>query len=211
MKKELIINKSKTQLVILAGGRSKRFGGGYKTLHKFNNLSVLDRILNNYKNLDIEVALNVNSNEMEFSKRGLNLIKDEIDNFQGPLAGIYSSIKWVLQNNKNIEWILTTPSDTPFLFAKIINKFFKTKFKENSKIILAKNSDKIHPVIGLWHVSLIKKLEEFLAKEDRKIMNWVKQEDYELLNFENKNYFFNINTRSDLKEATQIENSLKIL
>ena len=30
-------------------------------------------------------------------------IKDEIDNFQGPLAGIYSSIKWALQNNKNIE------------------------------------------------------------------------------------------------------------
>ena len=153
----------------------------------------------------------MNSNEIEFSKTGLDLIKDEIDNFQGPLAGIYSSIKWVLQKNKNIEWILTTPSDTPFLFAKIINKFFKTKFKENSKIILAKNSDKIHPVIGLWHVSLIKKLEEFLAKEDLKIMNWVKQEDYELLNFENKNYFFNINTRSDLKEATQIENSLKIL
>ena len=211
MKKELIINKSKTQLVILAGGRSKRFGGGYKTLHKFNNLSVLERILNNYKNLDIEVALNVNSNEIEFAKTGLNLINDEIDNFQGPLAGIYSSIKWVLQNNKNIEWVLTTPSDTPFLFAKIINKFFKTKFKENSKIILAKNSDKIHPVIGLWHVSLIKKLEEFLVKEDRKIMNWVKQEDYEVLNFEEKNYFFNINTRSDLKEATQIENSLKIL
>ena len=65
----MIINKSKTQLVILAGGRSKRFGGGYKTLHKFNNLSVLERILNNYKNLDIEVALNVNSNEIEFSKK----------------------------------------------------------------------------------------------------------------------------------------------
>ena len=39
------------------------------------------------------------------------------------------------------------------------------------------------------HVSLIKKLEEFLVKEDRKIMNWVKQEDYEVLNFEEKNYF----------------------
>ena len=51
MKKELIINKSKTQLVILAGGQSKRFGGGFKTLQKFNNRSVLKRILRNYKNL----------------------------------------------------------------------------------------------------------------------------------------------------------------
>ncbi len=211
MKKELIINKFKTQLVILAGGQSKRFGGGFKTLHKFNNQSLLNRILNNYANLNIQVALNVNSSEIEFSKTGLDLIKDETENFQGPLAGIYSSIKWIYQKNKNIEWILTTPSDTPFLFAEIINKFFKTEFKENSKIILAKNAGKIHPVIGLWHISLLKNLEEFLKKDDRKIMNWVKLQDYEVLNFENKNHFFNINTKSDLEEATKIEKSLKKL
>ncbi len=211
MKKELIIDKSKAQLVILAGGQSRRFGGGFKTLQKFNDKSVLKRILNNYKNLDIDIALNINSNEVEFSKTGLDLIKDEIKNFQGPLAGIYSSIKWILKNNKNIEWILTTPSDTPFLFAKIINKFFKTEFKETTKIILAKNSNKIHPVIGLWHVSLLGKLEEFLKKEDRKIMNWVKLQNYELLNFENKNHFFNINTKLDLHEATKIEKSFKIV
>ena len=211
MKKELIINKLKTQLVILAGGQSKRFGGGFKTLHKFNKKTVLERIIKNYGNLNINVALNVNSDEIEFSKTGLVLIKDEIENFQGPLAGIYSSIKWVAKNNKNIEWLLTTPSDTPFLFAEIINKFFKTEFKENSKIILAKNYDKIHPVIGLWHISLIEKLEEFLKNKDRKIMNWVKLQNYEELNFENKNHFFNINTKSDLDEASKIEKLLKIL
>ena len=211
MKKELIVNKLKTQLVILAGGQSKRFGGGFKTLHKFNNLSLLNRIINNYKNFNIEIALNINSDEVEFLETDLDLIKDEIENFQGPLAGIYSSFKWVLKNKKKIEWIFTTSSDTPFLYGEIINKFFKTKFNDNSKIILAKNSEKIHPIIGLWHISLLRNLEEFLKKDNRKIMNWVKLQNYELLNFENKNHFFNINTRSDLKEATKIEKSLKIL
>ena len=206
----MIVDKSKTNLVILAGGQSKRFGGGFKTLHKFNNVSLLKRILNNFKNLNIEIALNINSDEREFFDTGLNLIRDQIENFQGPIAGIYSSIKWITQNNKNIEWVLTTPSDTPFLFEEIINKFFETEFKNNSKIILAKSADKIHPVIGLWHVSLLKRLGEFLEKKDRKIMNWVNMENYEILNFDNKNYFFNINTRSDLEEATKIENSLKI-
>ncbi len=206
----MIIDKSKTHLVILAGGQSKRFGGGFKTLHKFNNASLLKRILDNFKNLNIEIALNINSEEREFFDTGLNLIRDQIENFQGPLVGIYSSIKWVMQNNKKIEWVLTTPSDTPFLFEEIINKFFETEFNENSKIILAKSANKIHPVIGLWHVSLLKALGEFLAKKDRKIMNWVNMQNYEILNFENENYFFNINTRSDLEEATKIENSLKI-
>ncbi len=42
-------------------------------------------------------------------------------------------------------------------------------------------------------------------------MHWVEQQNYELLNFEDKNYFFNINTQADLLEAIKIEKSLKKL
>lgn len=211
MKKELIINKSKTILVILAGGQSRRFGGGYKTLNKFNNISILDRIIQNFSKLEIEIVLNVNSNEDQFLKTGLHLIKDELENFQGPLAGIYSSMKWVLENRKNIEWIFTSPSDTPFLNKSLVNKFLSTNYNNKTNIVIAKSSNKTHPVIGFWHISLIKSLEEFLAKDNRKIMHWVEGQNYEILNFENKNNFFNINTQADLEEAIKIEKSLKTL
>ena len=211
MKKELIINKSKTILVILAGGQSRRFGGGYKTLYKFNKISILDRIIQNFKKLEIEIVLNVNSNEDQFLKTGLHLIKDELENFQGPLAGIYSSMKWVLENRKNIEWIFTSPSDTPFLNKSLVNKFLSTNYNNKTNIVIAKSSNKTHPVIGFWHISLIKSLEEFLAKDNRKIMHWVEGQNYEILNFENKNNFFNINTQADLEEAIKIEKSLKTL
>ena len=211
MKKELIINKSKTIIVILAGGQSRRFGGGYKTLYTFNKMSILDRIIQNFKKLEVEIVLNANSNEDQFLKTGLHLIKDELENFQGPLAGICSSMKWVLENRKNIEWIFTSPSDTPFLNKNLVNKFLSTDYNNKTKIVIAKSSNKTHPVIGFWHISLIKSLEEFLAKENRKIMHWVEGQNYEILNFENKNNFFNINTKTDLEEAIKIEKSLKIL
>ena len=211
MRKELIINKSKTIIVILAGGQSRRFGGGYKTLYTFNKISILDRIIQNFKKLDVEIVLNANSNEDQFLKTGLHLIKDELENFQGPLAGICSSMKWVLENRKNIEWIFTSPSDTPFLNKNLVNKFLSTNYNNKTKIVIAKSSNKTHPVIGFWHISLIKSLEEFLAKENRKIMHWVEGQNYEILNFENKNNFFNINTKTDLEEAIKIEESLKTL
>ena len=211
MKKELIINKSKTIIVILAGGQSRRFGGGYKTLNMFNNISILDRIIQNLKKLEIEIILNVNSNEDQFLKTGLHLIKDELENFQGPLAGIYSSMKWVLENRKHIEWIFTSPSDTPFLSKSLVNKFLSTNYNNKTNIVIAKSFNKTHPVIGFWHISLIKSLEEFLATDNRKIMHWVEQQNYELLNFEDINYFFNINTQADLVEAIKIERSLKKL
>ena len=211
VRKELIINKSKTIIVILAGGQSRRFGGGYKTLYTFNKMSILDRIIQNFKKLEVEIVLNANSNEDQFLKTGLHLIKDELENFQGPLAGICSSMKWVLENRKNIEWIFTSPSDTPFLNKNLVNKFLSTDYNNKTKIVIAKSSNKTHPVIGFWHISLIKSLEEFLAKENRKIMHWVEGQNYEILNFENKNNFFNINTRTDLEEAIKIEESLKTL
>jgi molybdopterin-guanine dinucleotide biosynthesis protein A len=209
VKKELIINKSKTILVILAGGQSRRFGGGYKTLNKFNKISILDRIIQNFSKLEMEIVLNVNSNEDQFLKTGLHLIKDELENFQGPLAGIYSSMKWVLENRKNIEWIFTSPSDTPFLNKSLVNKFLSTNYNNKTNIVIAKSSNKTHPVIGFWHISLIKSLEEFLGTDNRKIMHWVEQQNYEILNFENKNNFFNINTQADLEEAIKIEKSVK--
>ena len=211
VRKELIINKSKTIIVILAGGQSRRFGGGYKTLYTFNKISILDRIIQNFKKLEMEIVLNANSNEDQFLKTGLHLIKDELEDFQGPLAGICSSMKWVLENRKNIEWIFTSPSDTPFLNKNLVNKFLSTDYNNKTKIVIAKSSNKTHPVIGFWHISLIKSLEEFLAKENRKIMHWVEGQNYEILNFENKNNFFNINTQADLEEAIKIEKSLKTL
>jgi len=210
VKKELIINKSKTIIVILAGGQSSRFGGGYKTLYKINNISILNRILKNFERLDIEIVLNVNSYENEFLNTGLSLIKDEIKDFQGPLAGIYSTMKWVAKNKKSIEWLFTIPSDTPFLNIDILNKFLNTKYIKNTKIILPQSCDKTHPVIGLWHISLLINLEEFLQKKSRKIMNWVNENNYELLKFENENHFFNINSKHDLKKAMKIQKSLKI-
>ena len=198
-------------IVILAGGQSRRFGGGYKTLHKINKISLLDRIIQNFIKLEIEIILNVNSNEDQFLKTGLQLIQDEIGNFQGPLAGLHSSMKWIIENRKNIEWVFTSPSDTPFIDSALVNTFLSTKYVDKTKIIIANSSNKIHPVIGFWHISLFKSLEDFLAKENRKIMHWVEEQNYELINFENKNYFFNINSKSDLNEAIKIEESLKKL
>ena len=211
MKKELIISKLKTLIVVLAGGQSKRFGGGYKTLYKLNNKSLLNRVIKNFEKLDIEIVLNVNSDEKQFKKTGLTLIKDEFVDFQGPLAGIYSTMNWALKNKKDVEWIFTAPSDTPFLNSDLVDKFLIGKYSSNTKIILAQNSNKTHPVIGFWHISLFKNLEDFFESDSRKIMHWVEQQNFELLNFENKNYFFNINSKADLIEAMKIEKSLKLL
>ena len=73
--------------------------------------------------------------------------------------------------------------------------------------MLAKSNDKIHPVIGLWDINLLKNLEENLKNGTRKIMYWVKNHPYDTENFRQDCFdpFFNINFENDLIEAKNIE------
>jgi len=205
----LIINKDEILIVILAGGLSSRFGGGFKTLAKFNNKSILDRIIGKLINTEIEITINANSNEEEFLKKKISIIPDIDKQYQGPLAGIYASMKWSSKNYSNKKWIFTIPSDTPFLPNNLID-IFLTNFSSTKKIFIARSYKKPHPVIGMWNIDLIENLHNFLIGNNRKIMDWVIQNEYKFVDFNFKDYdcFFNINTEADLTEASKIEKEI---
>ena len=104
---------------------------------------------------------------------------------------------------------MTLPGDTPFMPLNLVS-CFKKKINQDSKIILAKSNDKIHPIIGAWHTSLLTSLNVHLESGTRKILEWAEYQPLEFLEFNEKNYdpFFNINTLEDLEFAKKL--SLKI-
>ena len=206
MSKELNINKKNILSVILAGGLSKRFGGNIKTFAKINGISIYDRIMNLLKNQGTEIVINTNFEEEIFLKSQLPIIKDKNNNFQGPLSGIYSTMSWIKEKKFKFEWILSVPSDTPFLPKNLLDTFI-SKINNDKKIFIARSRDKVHPVIGIWNISLFDNLKAELLSDNRKIMKWVVKNDYEYVDFPTKEYdpFFNINKKEDITEAKLIE------
>ncbi len=200
------INKKKIIFVILAGGKSKRFGGGFKTFSKINNKSIFNRILEKLKKNEIEILINANQNHEEFQKSKLPIIKDKKEGFLGPLAGIHSSITWCLNEYKDKEWIFTVPSDTPFLPENLLDKFCK-KIEENVEILVARSNNRVHPVISMWNLNLLNSLEREFSQKNRKIMTWVQKHNFDYVDFDYKNFdpFFNINTINDLKKAEKFD------
>ena len=200
------INKKKIIFVILAGGESKRFGGGFKTLSKINGKSIFIRILEKLKKNEIEILINANQNHEEFQKSKLPIIKDKKEGFLGPLAGIHSSISWCLKEYKDKEWIFTVPSDTPFLPENLLDKFCN-KLEQNIEILVARSNNKVHPVISMWNVNLLNSLEKELSQKNRKIMTWVEKHNFDYVDFDYKIFdpFFNINTINDLKRAEDFD------
>ncbi len=206
----MIIKKNKVLSVFLAGGLSKRFGGNTKTLAKINDISIFEKIITFIKKQKTKIIINTNSEEGVFLNSKLPIIRDKNLYFQGPLAGIYSAMCWVKEKKIDIEWILSIPSDTPFLPENLLDIFISNN-NNNKQILIARYNNKIHPVVGMWNLSLFHSLQSELKSDNRKIMNWVYKNEFKFVDFPVKNYdpFFNINKKEDLAEAENIDKIIK--
>ena len=198
------IIREKILFSILAGGQSKRFGGGYKTFTKISDTTILNQIIKILSSFSDDIIINANNLE-EFKSINYNIVKDKFEGFLGPLAGIHASILWILNNRTEKEWLFTVPSDTPFLPSNLLDKFLSS-YSPGTKILIARSNNRHHPVIAMWHVSLLSSLENELKLKNSKIMLWVKKHKYKFVDFkvDQEKNFFNINTQDDLNNAKKI-------
>ena len=195
--------------VILTGGRSSRMGGGIKSLKKFNNKSIFDRVFENLQTQVNKVIINSNDSENLFVKYNVEVIKDSLEGFLGPLAGLHATLEWLNKNAPYINWLVTVPGDTPFIPINLVKKLLDKVKNSNHKIVLAQSNGKTHPIIGIWHSNLFESLKNSLNSGNRKIMDWASQHSLGYVEFNNSKYdpFFNINCNEDLIEAKEIENN----
>ena len=200
----MTISKEQILFSILAGGQSKRFGGGFKTLSKVSGTTILDQIIKILTNFSTDIIINAN-NMARFEYLKFPIVKDEFEGYLGPLAGIHASILWIKNNNLDKEWVFTVPSDTPFLPNNLLDEFLAS-YSLGTDILIARSNQRHHPVIAMWNVSLLESLENELRSKNSKIMLWVKKHKYKFVEFDNnqENNFFNINTQEDLSNANKI-------
>ncbi|WP_435095775.1 molybdenum cofactor guanylyltransferase [Candidatus Pelagibacter bacterium nBUS_27] len=190
--------------VVLAGGKSQRFGED-KCQVKLGDRLLIDYILSEITD-EFEEILLVANNSINFKKsKNITLISDFKKNL-GPLGGVLTAMKWVKENNKNYQWISTFPADTPFFKTHILKKFLQAINFDENKLFFIKSNNTRHNIFGLWSIDLLDKLEEDLDKGERKVEIWansigVKSID---MHFENKDPFFNINTKEELAKAEEI-------
>ena len=190
--------------VVLAGGKSQRFGED-KSQVKLGDKILIDYILSEIIDEFNEVLI-VSNNSINFRKsKKISLIQDFKKDL-GPLGGVLTAMKWVKDNNKDYQWISTFPVDTPFFKNQILKDFLKNINQEEDKLFFIKSNNTRHNIFGIWSIDLIDKLEEDLIRGERKVEFWansvgVKNIEME---FDNKDPFFNINTKEDLKKAIEI-------
>ena len=192
--------------VVLAGGKSIRFGDN-KSQAQLKGKILIDYILSEIVNDFREVIIVANDPIEHLSSDKITKIVDFKKNL-GPLGGVFSAMKWVKDNDKKYQWIVTFPSDTPFFKNKIMNSFLNKINEKESELFFMKSNEKRHNIFGLWSMDLINQLEKDLETGSRKVEKWANSIGVKTINmsFEKEDPFFNINTKEDLEKAEKILN-----
>ena len=195
--------------IILAGGLSRRMGGGDKGLLMLGKTTIIERVIDKILPQVGSLAININGDSSRFPDYKLPIIPDSIKGYLGPLSGILAGMEWAFKNGNR--YIATVAADTPFLPDDLIKRLHAMVKSKNLNIgiaasrILSGDDVFIHPTFGIWEVALKDDLRDALANDTRKIMFWAKKFKLDYYYFDTSDKlsdpFFNINTPDDLEEA----------
>jgi len=196
-----MINSLDITGVILAGGLNKRFPF-LKPFIKIGNEKIIERTLKIFRKIFDDLIISTNTPEY-FFYLGEKMVGD-LYPFKGPLTGIFSSMI-----NARYEKIFVVASDMPFIKKELIEYIIKINKKTNSQIVICYSEGKLHPLFGIYHKSLVTKIQKTLLSGKFKMLYFIIKEiedtfiidedEIKILDPKGLN-FVNINTIEDYKK-----------
>lgn len=189
--------------VILAGGRSRRMGGGDKALAGLAGLPMIGHAIARLAPQLGALAINTNSDPAPYERFGLPLLADSLPDRPGPLAGVLAAMEWAAQ--RGAETVLTAAADMPFLPQDLAARLADPAGR--GRIVAARSAAGLQPVCALWPTALAADLCAWLEHgESRKARAFILAQPHLWIDFPAPpegapDPFFNANTPEDLARA----------
>lgn len=182
--------------VILAGGRATRMGGHDKGLVQIKNKHLIEYVLNSLRPQVSQVLISANRNQSQYAKiSACPIIADSFDNFQGPLAGIASTLAAA-----ETDYVFFVPCDAPLLSSQLVARLYSHLMQTQADASVAYDGKRLQPTFCLLKRSLLDNLLMFLETEKRSIRGFLKQQALVSVDCADiAETFLNVNTPEDIK------------
>jgi molybdopterin-guanine dinucleotide biosynthesis protein A len=197
--------------VLLAGGRSRRMGGGDKCLRPLGGRPILAHVVERARPQVARLILNANGDPARFAGFGLPVVADVVlegaeGGFAGPLAGVLTGLDWAAAHAPDAPWVATFATDAPFLPADLVARLRAAVERDGADMACARSGGRDHPVFGLWPVRLRDDLRAAMAAGVRKVDAWTARHRLAAAEFacDPVDPFFNANRPEDLAEAERL-------
>jgi len=195
--------------VLLAGGLSRRMGGGDKCLRDLGGRPILARIIERAAPQVGQLVLNANGDPSRFADFGLPVAADVVEGYAGPLAGVLTGLDWAAEHAPDAVWLASFACDAPFFPTDMVARMLDAIEEQGADMACAVTHGRTHPVFGLWPLGLRDDLRRAMVEEElRKVDRWTAR--YRLVEVEFPDAasttgpldpFFNTNRPEDLDEA----------
>lgn len=182
--------------VVLAGGRSSRFGST-KGVAELGGAPLVQHVIERLKAQSAGPIIINAPGDGTYSWLANDVAPDVLDGNFGPLSGIYSAMCWA--KSHGFEEVITVPVDTPFFPKDLIARLIG----EGAPAI-ARTDAGLHPVFGLWPVALEGSLRQTIEHGTLAVHKWAQTSGAREVSFNSDadiDPFFNINTPRNLETA----------
>jgi len=154
--------------VLLAGGRSERMGGGDKCLRTLAGRTLLARVIERARPQVAKLVLRAMGDPTRFAAYGLPVINKSISEIaeikgRGAFASLLVAMEWAAVNAPELPWVASFPTDSPFFPTDLVSRLLNAVETRGVDIACAQCDGYIHPVFGLWPVTLAGELRRLLA------------------------------------------------
>ena len=193
--------------LLLAGGQSRRMGGGDKTLRLLGGIPLIDRVIERLRPQVDALVLNVNGDPARFARLGLPVAADSVPGFAGPLAGVLAGLDWAFSHRSDCPYVVSVATDAPFLPIDLVARLAQGLDEGSADLACAASGGRPHPVFGLWPVRLRDDLRRAVVGQAiRKVDLWTARHVLATVPFADYpvDPFFNANRPEDLETAAAL-------
>ena len=131
--------------VILAGGKSSRFGSN-KAFAQVSGIPLIRNICSQLSGILRNIVVIANSPE-DYSFIGLPVIQDRVPR-KGPISGIYTSLETTCT-----PWIFVVPCDLPFFSYKLCIAL--AQYSKGADAVCFQHNNLIEPLPALLHIDVM--------------------------------------------------------
>jgi molybdopterin-guanine dinucleotide biosynthesis protein A len=195
--------------LLLAGGQSRRMGGGDKSLRQLGDRTLLEHVVDRLRPQVTALVLNANGDPARFARFGLPVVADSVPDFAGPLAGVLAGLDWAAAQHPDCDMVASVATDAPFLPTDLVARLRQALDAAGADLACAASGGQAHPVIGLWPVQLREALRHAVTIDDiRKVDRWTGRYRLATVPFDDEitgmDPFFNANRPEDLDRAAAL-------
>lgn len=184
--------------LVLAGGRGSRMGGVDKGLQPLRGRPLAQHAIERLRPQVGPLWISANRHADAYAALGAPVCADTVAGQPGPLAGLLAGL-----GACTTPWLAAVPCDVPYFPADLVPRLAAGLQATGAELAIAvtveDGAPRPHPVFCLLPATLRDDLAAALARDERRVLQWMRRHRCAEVRFDDTAAFANANTGDDLR------------